>query len=76
MAVYRYFLSNDPSAASPPLEELATVDADSPSAAAAILTTSGQLPANWRSLWAHILVWSSLDGKQLGFQSFRLADHL
>ena len=73
MAVYRYFLCADPSAASPPIDELLTIEADSPASAAELLR-SGRLPANAQLLWANILVWTSPDAKQCGFQSFRLGD--
>jgi len=73
MAVYRYFLCEDPTAASPPLDDLATIEADSPAAAARKIKT-GRLPNHTNVLWVNILIWTSPDGKQLGFQSLRLAD--
>ena len=73
MAVYRYFLCEDPSAASPPSDELLTIDADSPDAIAGMLLKSSQPPADSKLLWVNVLVWISPDGKQRGFQSFRVA---
>jgi hypothetical protein len=74
MAVYRYFLCEYPSAPSPPIEELLSIEADSPANAAARFKENSQLTANPNHLWLNILVWTSPDGKQHGFQSFRLAD--
>jgi len=69
-----YYLSRDPNTSSPPSSELLSIDAESPLAAARTLISGGTLPDNWQSLWAHVLVWTSDDGEQRGFESIRLTD--
>jgi len=74
MASQKYYLSRDPSSTSPPSSELLSIDAESPLAAMRKLISNGTLSDNWQSLWAHVLVWTSDDGNQRGFESIRLAD--
>ncbi len=74
MATLLYFFSSDPLDASPPSSELDSIDADSSLEAVHKLKDEGRLPANWQSLWAHVLVWTADDGKLRGFESIRLAD--
>jgi hypothetical protein len=74
MATLMYYFSRDASTCAPPSSELSSIDAESSLAAVYKLKDEGNLPPDWQSLWAHILVWSSQDGKHRGFESIRLAD--
>jgi hypothetical protein len=74
MATLMYYFSRSPSSCAPPSGELLSIDAESSLAAVHRLKDEGKLPSDWLSLWAHILVWSSDDGKHRGFESIRLAD--
>jgi len=72
MARFRYYFSNDPGMPSPPTDELLSVEADSKSdALEAIIQRSGA-PEGWPTVWANLLVWSSDDGEQRGFESTKL----
>jgi hypothetical protein len=71
-----YFFSLSPTASAPPTSELNSIDADSSLDALCKLKDEGRLPANWQSLWAHVLVWTADNGRQRGFESIRLADVL
>jgi hypothetical protein len=74
MATLMYYFSTDPSSSAPPSSELISIDADSSLEALYKLKDEGRLPLNWQSLWAHVLVWTTDNGKQRGFESIRLAD--
>ncbi|HEY2411490.1 MAG TPA: hypothetical protein VGI40_04580 [Pirellulaceae bacterium] len=74
MATLMCFFSTSPTAQAPPSSELLSIDADSSLDALYKLKDAGRLPANWQSLWAHVLVWTIDNGKQRGFESIRLAD--
>jgi hypothetical protein len=74
MATYMYYLGHDPTTLSPPSNELSSIDAESPAAAVSKLRSEGRLPQDWQSLWVHVLVWTSDDGEQRGFESMRLAN--
>ena len=68
MPEYQYFLSTDPSTPSP--VELETIRADSPRDVGRELLCAGHL----LEVWVHVLVWTSEDGLQRGFESLRLAE--
>ena len=74
MATLMYYFSRGPSACAPPSSELLSIDAESSLAAVYKLKDEGKLPPEWQSLWAHVLIWSSQDGKHRGFESIRRAD--
>jgi len=74
METLMYYLSGNPTHGAPPSSQLASIDAESSLAAVYKLKEEGRLPPDWQSLWAHVLVWSSQDGKHRGFESIRLAD--
>jgi hypothetical protein len=72
MARFRYFFSRDPSAVSPTTDELLSIEAESrPDALDAIIHRNGA-PEDWPSLFVNLLVWTSDDGEQRGFESTRL----
>ena len=72
MPLYRYHFSSSPGELSPPTRDLESVEAKSPADVIAILRREGRLPADWRSLWIHVLVWVDQEGKQRGFESIPL----
>lgn len=72
MATQRYYLSRDPTKPSPPLGELRSIEAETPAAAITKLTSSDELPRDWLTIWVHILVWTSRDGRHHGFESTRV----
>jgi hypothetical protein len=74
MATQIYYLSREPSACSPPSNELLRIDADTPAAVVGKLLESGTLPPDWQSMWAHVLVWTSEDGLNRGFATMRLSE--
>lgn len=74
MATLMYFFSSDPRVTAPPSDEWVSIEADSSYDAICKLKSTGGLPHNWQSLWAHVLVWTADNGKQCGFESIRLAD--
>jgi len=73
MPLYHYYFSASPSDPSPRGDGLDSVEADSPADAIAKLDRDGKLPPNWRSLWAHFLVWVDQEGQQRGFESIPLS---
>jgi hypothetical protein len=73
MPVYHYFLSANPTDPAPNGAALSSIEADTPAAALALLHHEGRLPANWRLLWAHFLIWVDQEGKQRGFESIQLS---
>jgi hypothetical protein len=70
MARVFYYLSDSPATPSPPTEELFSIVADS--AAAAITKIRRAFQPQGPAVWAHVIVWSSADGEQQGFESTRL----
>jgi hypothetical protein len=74
METLMYYLSHNPTNCAPPVSELLSIDAESTLAAVCKLKEMGRLRPDWQSLWAHVLLWSSRDGKHRGFESIRLAD--
>jgi hypothetical protein len=76
MTPYRYFLSSRITDPSPPIDELLSVEAESPAAAATQLLQRGLLPEGWESQWIHFLEWTSKNGTKHGFYSLRLSDVL
>ena len=74
MATLMYYFSTNACASAPPSSDLLSIDADSSLDAISKLKDSGGLPANWQSLWAHVLVWTADNGRQRGFESICLAD--
>jgi hypothetical protein len=76
MATLLCFFSTCPTTQAPPSGELLSVDADTSLEAIHKLKDEGRLPTNWRSLWAHVLVWTVDNGKRRGFETIRLADLL
>jgi len=73
MPLYRYYISASPGDASPADSGLSAIEADSPANAVALLRDEGRLPANWKLLWIHFLVWVDQEGQQRGFESVRLS---
>lgn len=73
MPIYRYYISASPGDPSPADSGLSAIEADSPNDAVALLRDEGRLPANWKSLWIHFLVWVDQEGQQRGFESVRLS---
>jgi hypothetical protein len=72
MARFRYYLSHDPGTLSPPTEELLSIEADSRAEALERIKAGEGAPNEWSSVWAHLLVWASVNGGQRGFESTRL----
>jgi len=72
MARFKYYLSHDPGALSPPTEDLMSIEADSQADAIERIRASDGAPIDWQPVWVHVLVWSSVDGEQRGFESARL----
>jgi hypothetical protein len=72
MADFKYYFSRDPITPSATNAELLSIEADSPADAIEQIRKRNTAPTDWASLWVHLLVWSSNDGKQHGFQSTRL----
>jgi len=73
MPIYRYYISASPGDPSPADGGLSAIEADSHDDAVALLRDEGRLPANWKSLWIHFLVWVDQEGQQRGFESVRLS---
>jgi hypothetical protein len=73
MPLYRYYISASPGDPSPTDSGLSSIEADAPADAIAILRDESRLPANWKSLWIHFLVWVDQEGQQRGFESIRLS---
>jgi len=70
MARFRYYLSHGHDTPSPPTGELFSIEAES--LAAAVEKIRKTLPSEGSAAWAHVLVWSSEDGEQRGFELMRL----
>ncbi len=73
MPLYRYYVSASPGDPSPADSGLASIEADSPADAVAILREQGRLPTNCEQLWIHFLVWVDQEGQQRGFESIPLS---
>ena len=73
MPLYRYYISASPGDPSPADSGLSAIEADSPADAVALLREEDRLPANWKSLWIHFLVWVDQEGQQRGFESMPLS---
>jgi len=69
MKEFRYYLSLDPSAPSVPTSELSVVVADSLSDAIELIKSNGYLQNDRGGQWLHVLVWTSDDGEERGFET-------
>jgi hypothetical protein len=66
---FRYYVSNNRLTQSP--AELLSIEAKSAAEVVELLKTAGCLP-DGGEIWVHVLVQSSDDGTELGFESFRV----
>ena len=72
MARFRYYFSHDPRALSPPTDKLLSIEAESNAEALGAIIHRNGAPEDWPSVFVNLLVWSSDDGEQRGFESTRL----
>jgi hypothetical protein len=72
MREYRYYVSSDPATPSPPTGELLAIVSDSVSDAVELIKSNDFLKHDPQSQWLHVLVWTSDDDQQRGFESHRL----
>jgi len=72
MSRFRYYFFRGPGTHSPPTDELLSVEAESkPEALDAIIDRHGA-PEDWPSVFVNLLICSSDNGEQRGFESARL----
>jgi hypothetical protein len=76
MATFRYYVSREPSAPSPPTDQLSSIEAPSHRQAAIKLAQQRRLHGDDELVWAHFLTWVSASGQQRGFESIWLGDVL
>jgi len=72
MRSFMYYFSGELSEPSPPTNQLRSVEADSAADVPAKLIAELRLTSDQQAQWIHVLVWTSNDGKQRGFESSRV----